>query len=304
MTGAAEKTDLAFGMRLPDGGHQAPVLIATDRGFYAEEGLSVRTVVTEQLAAGLLDGTLDLADMPSAEVVVGAVAKGSPLRLVSGWHGVRDYWIAVGPGVETPADLAGRKAILGAAADEPVRRHLLAEAGFDLAGVDLEAVNPPGGSDVWVAQLLSGEVGLAPIFLRHRAAVQDAGGRLVLDVSKQWPSNSVAASLSYLETNPNTVTRFLRATLRAMRIWMDAANKDYVVDLWKRNGMTVSEGQIANYEKGFLRPYGRVDLSLRAEEFDDLVAGGKLLPEPAPIDAYTDLRFLEAAQRSLGEAGA
>lgn len=295
-------TEVAFGMRLPDCGHQAPVLIAADQGFYADEGLAVRVVVTEQLAAGLLDGTLQLADMPSAEVLVGAASKRVPLRLVAGWHGVRDYWIAVGPGVRDPADLAGRKVILGAAADEPVRRHLLAEAGFDLAGVEVEAVNPPGGSDVWVAQLLSGEVGLAPIFLRHRAVVEQAGGRLVLDVSKQWPSNSVAASIGYLDDHPGTVTGFLRATLRAMRIWMDPGSKDYVLGVWQRNGMAVSDSQLSNYEAGFLRPYGRADLSLRADEFDELVLGGRLLPQPPPFAAYTDLRFLSAAQRSLEAA--
>jgi NitT/TauT family transport system substrate-binding protein len=299
MIAPAERSELAFGMRLPDCGHQAPVLIATDRGYYADEGLSVRVEVTERLGDGLLDGTLDLADLPSVEVLMGATTKGVPLRLVSGWHGMRDYWIAVGPDVRSPGDLAGRKVILGAPADEPVRRHLLAEAGFDLTGVELEAVNPPGGSDVWVAQLLSGEVALAPIFLRHRGAVQGAGARLVLDVSKPWPSNSVAASTDYLRQNPNTVTRFLRATLRAMRIWTDLGNKDYVVDLWRRRGMSVSDAQLAGYEAGFVRPYGRADLSLRAEEFAELVRGGRLLPEPPPFDDYTDLRFLTAAIASL-----
>jgi ABC-type nitrate/sulfonate/bicarbonate transport system substrate-binding protein len=299
---AAEDSVLNFGMRLPDGGHQAPVLIATDRGFYADEGLQVRTVVTEDLGAGLVNGTLDLADMPSAEVLVDAVTKGSSLRLVCGWHGVRDYWIAVAAGIESPADLTGRTVILGAFADQPVRRHLLAEAGFDLAGIDLTVTNPPGGSDVWVDQLLSGQVDLAPVFQRHLGKVERAGARLVLDVSRQWPSNSVAATVSYLAQHPDTVTRFLRATLRAMRIWMDPANKEYVVDLWRRNGLAVNEAQIANYEFGFLRPFGRADLSLRAEEFDELAAGGGLLDAPAPFTSYADVRFLESAQRSLDTA--
>lgn len=297
--GPAEQSSVSFGMRLPDRGHQAPIAIGTDRGFYAEEGLDVSVVVTEDLESQLLSGGLSLADMPSTQVLVNAGTRGVPLRLVSGWHGVRDYWIAVGPGIDTPQDLSGRQVILGAPADQPVRLKLLADAGWDMSGVSFEATNPPGGSDVWVDQLVSGAVAMAPIFLRHREAVAAAGGRLVLDVSKNWPSNSVGASQAFLEANPNTVTRFLRATLRAMSIWMDPANQDYVLDLWQRNGLEVTDEHRVNYVPGFLRPYGRADLSLRESEFADLVGGSRLLPEMPPFDSYVDERFLRAAQRSL-----
>lgn len=301
--GPAEQGSVRFGMRLPDRGHQAPIAIGSDRGFYAEEGLDVSVVVTEDLEDQLLSGGLSLADMPSTQVLVNAGTRGVPLRLVSGWHGVRDYWIAVGSGVEAPEDLAGRRVILGAPADQPVRLKLLADAGWDMSGISFEATNPPGGSDVWVAQLVSGEAAMAPIFLRHRQAVAAAGGRLVLDVSKDWPSNSVGASRSFLEANPNTVIRFLRATVRAMAIWMDPANEDYVLDLWRREGLEVTEEHRTNYVRGFLRPYGRADLSLRESEFTDLVTGSRLLPEMPPFDSYVDERFLRAALQSLGMSG-
>ncbi|WP_283133138.1 ABC transporter substrate-binding protein [Rhizohabitans arisaemae] len=286
-------TVITVGMRLPDPGHLAPLLIGTDRGFYAEEGLEVRTVVTEDLVPGILDGGLTFADMPST-ALLGDAGK-LPIRLISGWHGRRDYWMAVAPGVSVPADLAGRRVILGAPSDQPVRLRLLAEAGFPLDGVDCEPVNPPGGSDVWIRQLLSGEAGMAPIFLRHRREILDAGCRLVLDVSKDWPSNSVGASTAFLAANPAVATGFLRATLRAMEIWMDPGNAPDVLEIWAKHGIRITPEQRDTYVEGFLRPYGRADLTLREDEFAELIAMAGL-PQ-VPFSAYTDPRYLQEALR-------
>jgi ABC-type nitrate/sulfonate/bicarbonate transport system substrate-binding protein len=297
---------LRFGMRLPDCGHQCPLLIGLDRGYYRDEGVEPEIVVTERLAEGLLAGQLEVADLPSTEVVLLAAeaAAGPPLRLVAGWHARRDYFIAVRPEIGSVRDLAGKRVILGAAADAGVRRRLLSDAGWDLDAVEVETANPPGGSDVWMGQLMSGEAALAPIFLRHFAAAERAGIRLVVDVSRDWPSNSLAVTAAFLAAEPEVLTAFLRATLRAMRVWMDPANRDDCLGLCERRGLRVSHEARATYERGFLRPYARASLALREEEFADLVRSTGLLPEPPPFAAYADLGPLHAAQRALGVAEA
>ncbi|MDP7508858.1 MAG: hypothetical protein QF532_10545, partial [Acidimicrobiales bacterium] len=47
--GAAEKADLAIGIRIPNVGSNAPLFVGIDQGFYADEGLTIEIVETESV---------------------------------------------------------------------------------------------------------------------------------------------------------------------------------------------------------------------------------------------------------------
>src|SRR5690349_11269346 len=90
-------------------GNRAPLWIAKELGLYERYGLDVKLV---SIAAGsvsltaLLAGDVQLTT-DSASGVVGAVARGAPVVIVS-TNGALPYQVVAVPAIKTPAELRGK----------------------------------------------------------------------------------------------------------------------------------------------------------------------------------------------------
>ncbi|NUR89976.1 MAG: ABC transporter substrate-binding protein, partial [Nonomuraea sp.] len=240
--GAPEKTTVKIGMRLPNLDTNAPIEIAIDKGFYKEEGLTVQRVEVQSIREGLVGGSLDFGAEASPDVVAAATA-GTNLRIVAGYRNREPFVVAVQPDIAKPQDLAGKPVLLGAnpgTIEYDVRMQLLKEAGFDLTGVQTKAVNLPGGSNAWVEQFNQGKLAMTVIFPRHKKLVK---GRIVLDVMKEWPNDSLAATKDFVDQNPNTTARFIRATIKAMKLYKDPSQQEYVQRMMQAKGFTVTPAE-------------------------------------------------------------
>ena len=74
--GAAETSKVTVGIRIPNVGSNAPLYVAVDQGFYAEEGLEVEIIEAESVSAGLVGGSLQFA-IGEASDAVNAAAEGT-----------------------------------------------------------------------------------------------------------------------------------------------------------------------------------------------------------------------------------
>ncbi|MFI6386636.1 ABC transporter substrate-binding protein [Nonomuraea sp. NPDC050547] len=297
--GAPEKTALKIGMRLPNLDTNAPVEIALDKGFYKEEGLTVERVEVQSIREGLVGGSLDFGAEASPDVVAAATA-GTGLRIVAGYRNREPFVVVVRPEIAKPQDLAGKPVLLGAnpgTIEYDVRTQLLKEAGFDLTGVAVKPVNLPGGSNAWVEQFKQGKLAMTVIFPRHKKLVQ---GRMVLDVMKEWPNDSLTALKDFVDRNPNTTARFIRATIKGIKVYKDPAQQAYVQKLMRAKGFTVTplEEEPEVYANGPLL-YDD-DMGLNPKGFEELLAVLKL--PPAPFASFTHLGQLTRAQDALGVA--
>lgn len=193
--------------------------MAQTREFYADEGLSVVieplldadewTELPARVATGEFDFSLGagiLVDAQAQGVPVTAVAKlwqFSPLTLMA----------RADSGIKTPADLAGRRVAVKGEAWRILLEKLLATQGLTLddiievpVGFDL-ALFYEGEVDVWVGFLTDDVVrarqqGLELVtFPLYEYGIEDTN--MALFTSQQL-----------LNDNPDTVIRFLRATLR------------------------------------------------------------------------------------------
>lgn len=295
--GAPEKTSIKIGMRLPNLDTNAPIEIAIDKGFYKEEGLSVERVEVQSIREGLVGGSLDFGAEAAPDVVAAATA-GTGLRIVAGYRNREPFVVVVQPEIAKPQDLAGKPILLGAnpgTIEYDVRVQLLKEAGFDLTGVQVKPVNLPGGSNAWVEQFKQKKLALTVIFPRHKKLVE---GRLVLDVMKEWPNDSLTATQEFVDANPNTTARFIRATLKAMKLYKDPSQQKYVQAMMKAKAFTVTP----NEEDPSVYAYGPQlydeDMGLVAKGFDELLAVLKM--PPAPFESFTYLGQLHRAQDALG----
>ncbi|GII90537.1 ABC transporter substrate-binding protein [Sinosporangium siamense] len=300
--GPPEKTTVKIGMRLPNLDTNAPIEIAIDKGFYKEEGLTVERVEVQSIREGIVGGSLDFG-AEAAPDVVAAAAAGAGLKIVAGYRNREPFVVAVQSDIKSPQDLAGKPILLGAnpgTIEYDVRMQLLKDAGFDLTGVAFKAVNLPGGSNAWVEQFKQNKLAMTVIFPRHKKLVEEAGGRFVLDVMKEWPNDALTATQTFVDQNPNTTARFIRATIKGMKIFKDPAQQKYVQDMMKAKGFMVTplEADPAVYANG---PHlYDDDGGLVPKMFDELL--GVLKMPPAKFDSFTSLDQLYRAQDALGIA--
>ncbi|UYN83810.1 MAG: ABC transporter substrate-binding protein [Microcella sp.] len=296
--GEPEKTTLTIALSAPNVDSQAPVRIAIDQGFYEEEGLTIEIIDADNAREGLVGGSLDLAVDGSVNLV-DAAAAGTGITIVAGYRQREPFLIAARNSVQQPSDLEGKQIILGDAPGTPrveLRETLLAEAGFDLSGVNFQAVFPPGFSNAWVENFVQGQVEMTVLFPRHIPLIEEADGYLILEELKEWPNDSLAATESWVEQNPNTLARFIRATMKGIEIYKDLSQKDYVLELMEGLDFTVTDAMRTDLVYAYGPLLYDTDMGLNEASFREaLEAEGAEAPE---WSVYTNTVNLERAQRS------
>ncbi len=299
--GPPEKKRIVFGHRLPNLGSQAPIFVGIDKGYYREEGFDeIKVVTTEQVREGVTGGSLDYGVAELGNTVE-AIQQNAPLVIISGWRNREPYYIAARREIASVRDLDGKPVLLGGTPGDPnvnLRLGFLREAGWDLSTVRPSYVVVPGGSDAWVRLFLEGRLVMTYFFARHRPSIEAAGHRVVVFKMMEWPNDLMITNEGFLARHPNTTVRFLRATLRAMQIWMDPANKEYVISLMQRNGFTVTPAGRQMYEEGDLGLYDK-DLALLPDGVARLLKHAGF-QEPPKFERIANLFYVRKAWKVLG----
>lgn len=305
---APEQTSITIGYRLPNLNSRAPFLVALDRGYYADAGFTdVQLVQTEETAPGLVGNSLQIATAEALDTA-NSFAEGLPLQAVAGYQNYTANTIAVRPEIQTPQDLAGKDILLGGTPgtlDFDLRLKFLKEAGFDITGVPYNAVTVDGGSNAWVALFLDGKLFMTPVFTRQRQSVLDAGGRFVVD-RFDFGSDLLAVNSDWAKANPNTLTAFLAAHIRALQDIKDPANADYVFSLGERAGINITDGIRAGWpiDMSYYQPWdgalGEADQGGGLGQLQEYFAAN--LPEGVTVDLaqFVDPSYVNAAQTALG----
>ncbi|MGF3056464.1 ABC transporter substrate-binding protein [Microbacterium sp. YY-01] len=297
--GEPEKTELTIALSAPNLDSQAPVWIAIDQGYYEEEGLTINIIDADNIREGLIGGSLDVAVEDSMGIVDAAVA-GTGLKIVAGYRARQPYIIAAAADVTKPEDLSGKQIILGDAPGVPindVRMNLMADEGFDIRGVDWKDVYPPGFSNAWVENFLAGQVLLTPVFPRHIPLIEDAGAHFVINTMMEWPNDVLAASDSWVEKNPNTLARFIRATTKGMAFYKDLSNQEYVQSMMEANDFVVTDTERMPEIYAYGPELYNENMLMNEDHYKDAMeAFGMDIPE---WSVYTNTVHLERAMASL-----
>jgi len=297
--GPPETTSVSLGIRTGNIGSVAPMFIAIENGYYEEEGLDVEVIITDQVQEGVVGGSLQVAAF-DPDATAEAVTQGVPLVMFAGNRQREPLILAVRAGIDSVEDLEGQDVALGLGPGDPAttfRLDALREAGWDLSTVNVNYVNPPGGSDSRAELLWGGQIALTYQFPRHKQPTIDAGGQLIVDdYLDPFLNDAFIATRDFVEANPNTLTRFIRATIKGKQIFADLANKDEVLDIMARAGFEVGQSEHDFYEAD--PPQHDIDMAIPREGYDNLIAASGV--EDPGFDVMTNLESLHAAQRSLG----
>ncbi|HEU5288336.1 MAG TPA: ABC transporter substrate-binding protein [Candidatus Limnocylindria bacterium] len=292
-------------MRLVAFSRPPALVVASRRGFFADEGLEVSFTPTASSRAqldALLAGDHDVAHT-AADNVVARVDAGADLRIVLvADRGVRHRLIGA-PAVGTLGALAGRR--LGV--DAPESGHailayvLLAEAGVARGGCEIVAV---GSTRERSAALLDGRIDAAMLNAPHDERAIAAGCHVLADAAARFPRHpglTVAATRAWSAAHPVELEAYCRALLRGARFAADPANRGAVIaDLAADQGLAAREAERV-YER---ERQGDVPA---IHEMADAVASvcearraAGLAHGPFDVQRYFDPSYVQAAEAAGG----
>ena len=233
-----------------------PYYIAKEKGFYRDEGLEAISLfvqggalAAQVLVAGSVDFSLALGSGTR-----GALA-GAPIKGIFVFND-KPYFFLYGRtdlGVQQAEDLKGKKiAVTGiGSSTDFAARAIVKHFGLN-PDKDVNILATGGGTNVWSA-IQGGAVQAAILWPPYDVAARKFGMKKILYLGEvlTLPGGGVVASDQLLKENPERVKKFLHATLKGLRFFLDEKNRSQSVAIIKRSFKLDEETATASY--GFLR---------------------------------------------------
>ncbi|MCG5219075.1 ABC transporter substrate-binding protein [Streptosporangium sp. KLBMP 9127] len=224
--GGLEKTELNVGIvPVPS---SAPLFIAMEKGFFKDEGLTVKTQTIQapqQIMPQILNGGIDAFLTSYVSLITISDSGVAKLKMLTeaqqGGPGISGVVVTGDSPVKKPADLKGKTIavnVVKALGEVTVSAHLKA-AGVSPADVKFVPVN----FAEQLAALQAGRVDAAWMTEPYiSAAKKDLGGRVVIDTlsgpTDSLPLDGWAASADWVTANPKTAAAFQRAMAKAQQV--------------------------------------------------------------------------------------
>ena len=304
-SGADGTAKVVLGSPVPDSVIGYEELVASELGFFEEEGLELEYApASEELSgAALLDnGSVDVASLGASEVIFASQKGIETLRVPF------DSWTRTAEGVVTPADseietladLEGQKVgLVSAGEDGAFLSAALEEVGLSRDDVETTVVGQ-GGPAV-AAALESGEFAAFGGAISDFSAVQ-ANGLELRDITPESMANIPAAaqtvSAEALESNEKGIVGYLRAVAKGIHLGqarpevVEAITRETAPQDWRDEAVAKAllENTIDSTEPLDPERIGVVDVERWQAAQDQLIAAGELSAE-VDLDAVlvTDL---------------
>src|SRR4029079_6208632 len=227
---AQAQTKIAVGKVVGGVGLHIPSYIAMDKGFFKEEGLDARFVelAGRPLMTAGLSGNVDFVPIPSGGAQ--AVLKGAKLKYIVG-QSLKPQWIIVTkPEIKKVEDIKGK--VLGyarvGAADYDEGATTL-DRFFNLkVGRDYKVIQFQGEPER-IAALSNGDIAGALVSVPRAYQAKQAGFNVLLRTGDYLPRAGGAfwTTEEYLQKNPETVKRCIRAIARGVMYFRDHKQESY-----------------------------------------------------------------------------
>ncbi|HZR97233.1 MAG TPA: ABC transporter substrate-binding protein [Chloroflexota bacterium] len=207
--------------------------VGIDKGFYAQEGLTLDIVLTGASVGAtqaLAGGSLDISNHSPDSAII-ADEKGADIAIVGEEIARPVYSVMAQPSIQRAEDLRGQKVAvsdLKSGATLILLRTLLAH-GLKTEDVDLI---PAGGTSQRYAAMKTGAVAAGAMLQPDDFRAMDEGFRRVAISTEAVPDysfNSVLVRRDWARAHADELVRFLRACGRAAAWLYDPANKDAAI---------------------------------------------------------------------------
>ena len=221
---AQAQTKITVGKITSGSGFHIPSYVAMDQGFYKAEGLdaSFITLPGRALVTAGLTGSIDFIPIPSGGSQ--AALSGAEIRYVVG-QSLKSQWLIVArPNINKPEDLKGKTLGYGrsGSADYDEGAAVMSRAFKMELGKDYKVISFQGEGER-VAAMINGDVDAVLITVPHAPRALEAGMKVLVRVGDhiQRAGGSFWTRKAYVDENPETVKKFIRAIARGVMFYRD-----------------------------------------------------------------------------------
>jgi len=284
------------------GALQWPEYIATELGWFKENGVSVDMVVVgagaaQQVAAGALN--IGYSGFPD---FIRATNQGAPLKIVINAISAPPYAVYAKPAIKRIADLKGKTVSIGGTKDVTLiyMEAFIASAGLKASNLDFVYAK---ATQDRLAALLSGGADAAILYPPASFRAGAAGYTYLGDIEaylKDFPFTVWAANTGWAANNREALLAYIRAYSRAVRWLYDAGNKERAVDILVKYSRQDRKDSADTYDYFVSKLHafsadGRISEPAYKRMTDALVDWGDLKEPVPPASKFFDLSFVEAA---------
>ena len=203
-------------------------------GLFQKYGLNMELISFPGGTVGLQALFAGDIQFATADGVAGLSAnlRGANLYFIAGMINTFPFSILAKPEIRTPQDLRGKKIVIsryGSSSDTAVRA---AVEKYDLKPDKDVIILQGGGQSERFAALRAGAVDAAIVSPPLNLTGKRVGFNEVIDLSESgvaYSHQQIVAVKDYLERNPDTVLRTLRALCEGLAAWKDPAKKSLVL---------------------------------------------------------------------------
>lgn len=213
---------VTFAYQTPTLNSTLPLIVGVDFGFFAAEGLELKTVFIRggpTAIAALVGGDVDytiVAGVPA----VRAVVQGAPVIIASGMQPYMDYTLIGAKGITQLNDLKGK--IVGVTGAGGIAEYAAVE-GLAKKGLvrdrDYKILYGVGNSPARAQSLEAGRIHASPFSFLERIELEQKGFPVLFDIGKVLPGFPFVVILSSkrkVESDPDGVVALLRGMKRGL----------------------------------------------------------------------------------------
>jgi NitT/TauT family transport system substrate-binding protein len=221
---AIAQTKITVGKSVGGSGFHIPSYIAMDHGLFKAEGLDARLVPLDgkALVTAGLSGSVDFIPIPSGGAQ--AALSGAPIRYVVG-ESLKSQWVIVSAkDIAKPEDLRGKTVGYGrvGSADYDEGAAVLRQFFKMEVGKDYKVIMFPGEPER-LAALINGDIKAALLSVPTVPKALTAGLKVLVRTGDYMPraGGTIWTMKAYVDQNPETVKKFIRAIARAVMYFRD-----------------------------------------------------------------------------------
>jgi ABC-type nitrate/sulfonate/bicarbonate transport system substrate-binding protein len=276
----ATAKSVTFAYNTPTLSGTLPIVIAQDFGFFAAEGLEVKTVFIRggpTAMAALVGGGVDYTFVAGV-AAVRAIAQNAPMTIVSGIQPYMDYTLIGTKGMTGVNDLKGK--IVGVTGPGGVAEFASVE-GLARKGLvrdrDYKILYGVGNSPARAQALETGKIHASPFSFLERLELEKKGFPTLFDIGDVipgFPFVVIASSKQKIESDPDGIVSLLRAINRGLDFLKK--NRDKVAEsVIKKNTF----GDPASIRKVINQFADLYSISITREDIEALIAATRIEAE-------------------------
>jgi NitT/TauT family transport system substrate-binding protein len=300
--GTAEAKSVTFAYNTPTLSGTLPIVVAQDFGFFAAEGLEVRTVFIRggpTAMAALVGGGVDYIFVAGV-AAVRAIAQNAPILIVSGMQPYMDYTLIGAKGMSGVNDLKGK--IVGVTGPGGVAEFASVE-GLAKKGLvrdrDYKILYGVGNSPARAQALESGKIQASPFSFLERLELEKKGFPSLFDIGEVipgFPFVVIASSKQKTETDPDGVVALLRAIHRGLEFLKN--NRAKVADNVVKKNTFGDPSMVRKVINQFADLYS---VSIAKEDVEALIAATRIDAEAKKIGGAEKFFTRQFLVKALGQ---